>query len=622
MQITEQPGESPDPPLFDYDTWGRDENGNLHHSLYSHWWPRSEKIDRTFIELECYREARSVEEGGLGRYGHLMEAIDALWNSGGRNNVEINPWVERILEMACENEHLGIAGASSTSKSFCGAILAWVHVLCDPARSMSLVTSTSIQASKKRIWKSVIFLHNNLPKEYRAAFKHKPSANMFHWQRTDGKISDDSCGITLIASEKKQEANAVAKLVGLKADRVLLCADELCELSHSVVAACDNLMSNPEFQMVAMSNPKDREDPFGVYMEPVDGWNSIGDFDFEWKTKMGMAIRLDAIFSPNFMEKENVWKNMMKWEKIESARDRMGETSARFYRFFRGAFPIQGQEDCLYNETDFMVYMKPKITWGPVPPIKIGSLDTAGSSGGDRNILMISLFGRDAAGIQCLEYDKHFSLKENAQDKATTFGIQISQQVVKHLKNEDIDPKNFGMDNTGNKQFAELVIQEIEKWKPGEGRNILRIEFGGKASDRPVSANDRTEAHKRFDLRVSELWAVGQEYLRGGQWAGLRKCPELMAELKARRFEMKKSGDGERLRVESKKEMRLRANRSPDLGDAWMIAGDICRQRFQWRSHERGLAVLPANDYDEMLRSLDVAALSSGGQPDWVPSAA
>jgi hypothetical protein len=68
--------------------------------------------------------------------------------------------------------------------------------------------------------------------------------------------------------------------------------------------------------------------------------------------------------------------------------------------------------------------------------------------------------------------------------------------------------------------------------------------------------------------------------------------------------------------------MKNRTGRSPDVADAVMVMIDLCRQRHHFRSTERGLAVMEDTSYDEMLRSLDVAALSSGGQPDWVPSAA
>lgn len=614
LNLTIQPGESPKPPFWDYDEWATDDTGEIYHQLYGHWWKRSDNDSLVHIELECFRESWGPDDGGLGRYGHLVNAVNLLWNSGDKKTVEWNPWLEQMLEKACDNDYLGVAGASSTSKSFGGAILAWVHVLCSPSNSLALVTSTSIQAAKKRIWRSVIQLHNGLPEKYRKMFKHKPSANMFHFQRTDGKIADDSCSISLIASEQKQEANAVAKLVGLKNDRVLLVADELCELSHSIVAACDNLMSNPEYRMVAMSNPKDREDPFGVLMEPIDGWNAIDESTFEWKTKLGIGIRFDVLQSPNYLERENIYKYMLTYEKVERARQLHGDTSARFYRFFRGFWPIVGVEDCLYSETDFRAYLKDSVEWKG-QPIKVASLDLSQSSGGDANMLTIGLFGEDKEGVKCLSCEKQIHLKEDAAHKNLSFPEQIMRQVKKILEQEGIDPKNFGVDNTAAKWAVEWLVKEL-------GRDVIRIEFGGKASDRPVTASDRTPACKRYERRVAELWGVGIEFLRGGQWVGLRKHPELITELKARHYDMIKSGDGERLRVEPKKEMKLRAGKSPDRADSWMILTEVCRQRFHWTSAERGINILPEDAYEKTLRDLDVVTQGNKGMFDWYPSSA
>lgn len=612
VPIIQQPGDSPKPPSFDYDFWGRDENGNIFHSVYGFYWPRSKDIDQTYIELECFREGRTVEQGGLGKWGHLREAVDCLWNRDGKQKVEWNPWLEKLLEEACEWNYLAVAGCSSSSKSFGGAIFALVNWLSDPEHTLCLVTSTSVSAARKRIWRSITQLWGWLPKDQQAKGKIKPSLNMIQWTPDDGRVPDDGASISLVAAEPKQEASAVAKLVGLKNKRVVLIADELCELSPAVLAATDNLESNEEFHMIALSNPKSVDDPFGLFSEPVDGWASIDEGCFEWMTKWGKAIRFDCLQSENYLQQEVVYRFMLTYEKIKKAEDRLGANSARFFRFYRGFHPAQGNEDILYTEVDFRAYLKKEIEWGKTPPVKVAAMDTAQTSGGDRNIIVYGLIGKDKEGVQCLEYQDHESLKENASSK-DPFTVQMVEQVTGFLKKHSIDPVNFAVDSTSNKAFAAWVATKM----PG----LLCVEFGGKASDRPVAANDRTPAWKRFDRRVSELWGCGIEFLRGGQWAGLAKCPEMLTEMKSRRYEMKKSGDGERLSIEEKKKMKLRSGRSPDIADAWMILNELCRQRHYFRSTERGEAILNEDTYLETLRSLDIVALSNRGVPDWVPAA-
>jgi hypothetical protein len=617
IAITVKPGESPDPPPWDYDEWGLDPDGGIHHQLYGLWWSKKENATLTDIHLQCFLHAHPPEEGGLGKWGHLRESVDLLWNSGEKKHVEWNPWLEEMLEECCENEYLGVAGASSTSKSFGGAVWVWVNFLCAPEITLGLVTSTSLGAAKKRIWKSITQLYNGMPKHYRDGVKHMPSMNQFRYLPRDGTAASDSCAICLIAAEQKQEATAVAKLVGLKNERVFLVADELCEISHSVVAATDNLMSNPVFHMVAMSNPKDREDAFGVFMEPVDGWNSIDEGSFRWKTKLGLAIRFDVLQSPNYLERENIYKYMLTYEKVERARQLKGENSAQFYRFFRGFFPIQGQEDVIYTETDFRAYLKDAVEWHDKGnPIKVAACDPSFSGGGDRTVLMIGLFGRDKTGTWCLQYEKSHALKEDATHKLVPRTDQIATQIKQILDAEKIEYRNFAVDNTGaGRPFCDRLSQILS-------RDILRVDFSGAASEKPVTANDRTPASKKYVNRVSELWYVAYEFLRGGQVAGIGKSPVLMKELKARRYETVKGGDGERVKVESKIDMRKRTGYSPDEADALAIMVELCRDRYHWQSVERGFSVLPETDYIDTLKSLDIVTLSNQGQPEWIPMTA
>jgi hypothetical protein len=62
--------------------------------------------------------------------------------------------------------------------------------------------------------------------------------------------------------------------------------------------------------------------------------------------------------------------------------------------------------------------------------------------------------------------------------------------------------------------------------------------------------------------------------------------------------------------------MKKRTGRSPDVADAVMVMIDLCRQRHHFRSAERGLAVLSADDYRKQLRRLDVWS-RSGHNRDW-----
>lgn len=617
LKITERPGPGPSRPEgWDFDAWGEDDEGNVYHQLYGAWWPLNKRIDLTYINLECFREGRTPEEGGLGKFGHLQECIEFLFNHGGKTRFEWNPWAEQMMRQCCEtyeiSEFLAVSGCSSSGKSHSGAAWIWVNWLADPENTLGMVTSTSIAAAKRRIWKSMVQLYTALPKHYKALVKHRPSLNMFQYIPANGSTASDASSISLVAAEPRQEAAAASKLIGQKNNVVILIADELAELSPAILsAAVDNLVSNPVFHMVAMSNPKDREDSFGVMSEPLAGWDSINEVTYEWPTKYGRAIRFDALQSPNYLEREIVYRYMLTYDKIEKARTLRGENSPHFYRFFRGFFPIQGAEDVLYSEVDFSAWLKDKIEWGKVPPIKVAGLDPSYSSGGDLTILSINLYGKDKNGLDCFQFEEDIPIKENAQDKTTPRSDQIWNQVKGHLDQRGIEYKNLGVDSTGaGGPFCDRGSQLLS-------HEFLRVEFGGKASSMQVSARDRTEAFKKYANKVSEIWSVAREFLRGGQIAGLRKSVQVMSQLKARRYETIKSGDGERIRVESKRDMKARTGRSPDNVDGLFVSLALCRERYHFRSEERGMAVLPDDDYLKILQKFDVVTLSNRGQPEW-----
>jgi hypothetical protein len=113
------------------------------------------------------------------------------------------------------------------------------------------------------------------------------------------------------------------------------------------------------------------------------------------------------------------------------------------------------------------------------------------------------------------------------------------------------------------------------------------VSFGGKPSDKRVSANSRLTGEELYVNRVSELWFVGKELMRTKQVFGI--SADLAQEICARNYDLVKGGSL-KVKIESKPEFKSRFGRSPDLADAAFLALDCARQRL-------GLvAVEPPND--------------------------
>jgi hypothetical protein len=97
-------------------------------------------------------------------------------------------------------------------------------------------------------------------------------------------------------------------------------------------------------------------------------------------------------------------------------------------------------------------------------------------------------------------------------------------------------------------------------------KEVLAINFAGKASDKPVSAYDPTPCNERYANKVTEIWYSLKEALRSGQIRGL--APEVIQELCSRSKEDEK-GAQMLIRLQTKRDMLLHNDRSPDLADAY-----------------------------------------------------
>ena len=124
----------------------------------------------------------------------------------------------------------------------------------------------------------------------------------------------------------------------------------------------------------------------------------------------------------------------------------------------------------------------------------------------------------------------------------------------------------FAIDSTGEGGgLADIMMRE---WSP----LINRVEFGGKASNLPVSLEDGRESHEVYANRVTELWFSMREWVQHGQVGGLDR--ETIIEFCQRLFNDEKR----KIVVERKADMKGRIGCSPDLADAAVLIIDMARK--------------------------------------------
>lgn len=526
------------------------------------------------IELKAFQMGLSPDIGGLGKEQHFRNIVRALW--GPHNTIKqftMHPWAEKMLEAACNNKYLAVAGCANSGKSDFFAIWAIVNFLCAPKDTMVLVTSTTLKESRKRIWGSI--------REYFQAVPGLPGKvvdSMGLIRLDDGSGTNkysDKCGISLVPAEKRSEKEAVGKLIGMKNQRVFLIGDELSELTESILEVSlpgGNLTGNPMFQFIGLSNPNSYYDPFGKLATPKDGWASINVDCDEWDTIYGKALHFDAMRSPNITGGEDLWPFLPTRAKLDEALSKGDdENSLRFFRMFRGFWTPEGAEDSIYSESDIIKFRADLPVIWTTPGIRVAALDPAFTNGGDRSVLYFGTYGTNTDGVPALCFDKFVLLNEDVTNKTEPRSYQIARQFRTRCEAEGVLPSNAAYDATG----AGIAFGDIVRvvWSP----LVNRISFGGSASELPASLGNDLPANEVYTNRVSEIWYSAKELIRGHQLGGI--CPDLSKEMCARKYTTRK-GNSMRIVVESKVDMKSRIGKSPDLADAAMMLVDLCRQRF------------------------------------------
>ena len=503
---------------------------------------------------------------------YFRRLCDELWNHDDlpEKLMVRHPWAEQMIWAAINSKYLAVGGSASSGKSHTMAAWGIINWLSKPKDTLVLMTSTTLREARKRIWGSVMSLLSVIDG---APIKIRDSIGNAAYIDEKGTLIERA-GISLIAAEKSKTREAVGKFIGIKQKRVILIGDELSELSEAILqAGLSNLSKNPEFQMIGMSNPNSRFDAFGVWSEPINGWDSVDtNIADGWPTKWGGDyIRLDGERSPNITAGEVLYPWLPTEEKINEDKALLGQESRGYMRMVRAVFFDSDETQGIYGENEITLSKAMhKVSWRGTPTYVAG-IDPAFTNGGDRTILYTAAVGYDDSGQYVIEFGDAIHLNDDATNKAVPRTYQIVRQIKEHCVKHNILPENVAVDATGaGAPFCDVLAGE---W----ASTFLRVSFGGKASDKRVSANSKSLAEELYVNRVSELWFVGKELMRTRQVFGVSS--DLAQEITSRNYDMVKSGSL-RVKIESKPEFKARFGRSPDLADAAFLALDCARQRL------------------------------------------
>jgi hypothetical protein len=566
---------------------------------------RFETNSRLDVELFCFRSNLTVEKGGRGKAGHFKEIITAIWD-----DFIWYEWAHEQAEAICEHDITGFTSGASSGKSDMLARYALVSWYSNPTETLIIVCSTTSQDARQRVWGSIVKFHRQ------ARAKKCSVGNLIETQmlirlseKTDGVAASDNSSICLVAAGNEDKDNALKRLQGRKQRNLVVILDELQDCSQTIIdAAMWNLSANAHFEVHAAGNAASRFDPHGMFLQPVDGWNSINRFTHKWKIKVGLkeglGIHFDATSeeSPNmkrFSKGEPELTFLRKASDSIGAKLMLGESNATYMRQFVG-FWSDRENESNYIVTD-QALASHEAYDGPEwrsPPTELAGIDPSYSTGGDRFIFAHCRWGLTTHGVWTFAIHELIHIRPVPIPGETKDDGAIRE--CKRIASErDISPRLIGIDASAGSPILSIAHRT---WS----NEILGVQFGGSATELPISQHDKRIASDVYANATSELAYVFVEFLNAGQVRGIK--PDLAKELTARKFEIVTGG---KIKIEKKADVKARLGFSPDLADAMAVCLMALRNRLKIQAGASAVSASSnSGDWRKLQHRMDITSRS------------
>ena len=541
-----------------------------------------------------------LEPDGFKRFAHLKNLINLLWGKSG--DISWNPWLEDQLQSLCDpaaESKMGDTtirvvawtGPGAAGKTHSSGLFGMAWFAVSPWNSCVTLTSTSKQAMGGRIWPVITKLASSA--------RDPDLGRPFDWHIVNSRKvlqfpkGNSKNTVECFAVEEGELLKSVDKIKGRHTERMLLIVDEANSTPDAIFNAIPNMMKGcKELVILIIGNALSFFDSHGRCCEPKDGWNSITIDDSRWPTKgvsewrlpPGIACHYDGGKSPNVIAGKTIYPHIYSLENWEEAK-KWGENSIHFWSQDRGFWPPEGTvntifSDPLINRCDgqgFLEFVSSRVTYAFLDP----------AFGGDRCCLQLADAGETTTGVTGLQLRLPIYIQPKVDNEAER-DYQIARQVIEECKARGVQPRHFGCDATGIGRGVFAIISA--EWSP----EVLRVEWGGKASDLPSSSADSRPSYDLYDNRVTELWFIAREVLESGQLKGL--YVDAIKQFCSREYTTR----GKKYLLSTKAECKKKLGYSPDEGDS--ISGLIEVARRNGILAQGKVAALQATVWDEIVK--------------------
>lgn len=544
--------------------------------LYGTNWRHRNQIDVEVAAIKYGgRWSYKGEIHGEGLFHHYKTLQSLLWPWK-----KWDKWSLMILENLITRRLTVLAGPASSTKTHNVGAFVLTRYFCFPNSSCTLVSSTDTRSLELRIWGEIKKLWN----EAKARWDNTPgrmveSKQMLVTDNEYDEATDYRNGILGIPCMVGGTFVGLGKYVGIKSGNLFLAADEAPMMPPAFYDAISNLSKNKGFQVAAMGNPHDRMDTFGKLAEPsieAGGWEKYEPtgktYVFPTRFPDGIVIQLDGRDSPNndaAPGEPYPFPYIINRDDIKRDIDYYGEDSIQVSMMDFGIFPKDAQARRVLTRTmieRFRAQEEP--IWAEETLTKVIGIDAAyGAVGGDRCVGVEMHFGKCTDGMKRIA----FAAPPFVIPVRDSLDMMPEDQIVLWLQNyclsaqREIEPSHVGLDSTGR---GSLVAAFGRVWS----NDFHAIEFGGAATDRPVSVKDPRPSKLQYFNFVTELWFAVSTAVQSDQVRGMPG--NVMEEGCLRGWDYQ----NKRIQVEPKDKMKIRGLRSPDLFDAVVCALEVARR--------------------------------------------
>jgi hypothetical protein len=479
-----------------------------------------------------------------------------------------------ILESVRDNRYTAVHACHGVGKSFIASrTIAWWISTNDVDDVYVVSTAPTARQVEAILWREIKKAHK----------KGKLAGRINQGNQPLWKIDGEEVGMG-----RKPADHDAHGFQGIHARRVLVVVDEACGVPKLLWDAIDALATNELSRVLAIGNPDDPGTHFRTICQPGSGWNVIRidalrspnmcvqEIDRLDEVEPGLTERMyevlrEAGVSPSTEEIPEEVRPMLTsplWV-VERAK-RWGTSSALWTSKVRGLFPDSNMEGVIplgWVERAVDRWIEWQDQGAPEP--------------GGRAVVAcdVARFGDDMTAMVKRQGDAVYTIHRFSGIDTT----ETSNILLRRDPRPDMDgrtPQLPGIDHPGLMYVVDVI---------GVGAGVVdNLRHAMKALRIPITPTvigfNASEQHHRMDAngefgffnnRAAAWWNLRElldPHQPGGSKIMLPDDENLKADLTAPKWVLSESGSPPKIKVEPKEEIRKRLGRSPDTGDAVVMA--------------------------------------------------